>query len=66
MSESAYERYWNQKVPMEGVTHSQRFPDPYVRLNTNWLRLQRAVFVTLPTQLDRTRSWRNRFLAAVR
>lgn len=66
MSEVGYREYWDRKVPMEGLPSTRRFEDPLTRLNRPWLRLQRALFVTLPNQLDRARFYRNRFIRAVR
>lgn len=49
-------------APGEGRLGGPRQLDLY----TAWNRLSRRLFVTMPTQLDRCRSFRNRFIQAVR
>ena len=48
--------------PGEGRLGGPRSQDFF----TAWNRLSRALFVTVPQQLDRTRVNRNRFLSAVK
>lgn len=57
--------YFDAKVPVAPGEGRPPAP-PMPSWRQGWTQLSRALFFTLPNQLDRTRVNRNRFIRAVR
>jgi len=62
----AMRAYFDSKVPIRGEDPATKVPVPQRTWQQAWTNLSKQLFVVTPQQLDRCKSFRDRFASAVR